>query len=210
MESARFSAMFSYVGTADNTASYCVPAALDYRQTVCGGEEAIYDYIKWVGQAGAELLAQRLGTKVMHVVSDNAVESGHGHQNTTDLCEIRQCAMANVLLPLKVITTKNTPATTSSQPPPKSPDSSSDSILPIPIIAADLSTHASWLTSTLIKEYHIGVAVFVYSSQIWLRVSGQIYLEIADFERFAGVMIQALERLRKGESLGAKKRKDTL
>lgn len=194
--------MFSYVGTADNTAFYCVPAALDYRQRVCGGEEAICDYIQWQGQAGADLLAQRLGTKVM------GLDGGGG---------MRQCAMANVLLPIRVTAASDgaalsstsascDPSSTlsaSSLPASSSPnaDDNADAVAAVqcPIISSDPTKLAAWLTSTVTKEYHISVSIFVYAAQIWLRVSGQIYLELGDFEKLADVLLQVLERVRRGE-----------
>lgn len=208
IDSAYFTGLFSYVGTADTTAFYCVPAALDFRQTVCGGEEAIYEYLQYIGHAGADLVAKSLGTEVMDLASEEESNQGASGIRGTHLTHIRQCAMANVLLPFAITTPNSALSAAISQPPAPSLSKSSPThsgIVPIPIELEDIATHASWLTSTIIKEYRIGVTVYPYASRIWLRVSGQIYLELSDFERLAGVLRVALERVRKGESLWGKK-----
>lgn len=196
--SAYFTGLFSYVGTADNTAFYCVPAALDFRRLVCGGDEAIYEYIQYIGQAGADLIAKSLGTEVMDLVSNEESNQAVSGADGTHLADIRQCAMANVLLPFAIKGSKSPPPTVSQSSPTHS------GIVPISIELEDIATHASWLTSTIIKEYRIGVTVYPYALRIWLRVSGQIYLELSDFERLAGILAVALERVRKGESLREK------
>jgi hypothetical protein len=208
IDSTYFTDLFSYVGTADTTAFYCVPAALDFRRTVCGGEEAIYEYLQYIGQAGADIVARSLGTEVMDLVSnEDSNQEGNGIGGT-HLTDIRQCAMANVLLPFAITSPDSALSATLSHPPATALSQSSPThsdIVPIPIELEDIATHASWLTSTIIKEYRIGVTVYPYASRIWLRVSGQIYLELSDFERLAAVLGAALERVRKGESLHEKK-----
>jgi hypothetical protein len=191
-----FTDIFSYVGTADNTAFYCVPAALDFRQNVCGGEADIYEYITWIGQRGAELVAEILGTEIMDTSNDDETRNGASKENSIVSSDIRQCAMANVLLPFNITFPDASPSLTSSRPHFTPSTSSFTGISPIAINSTDISTHTSWLTSTLINEYHISVAIYTYASNIWLRVSGQIYLELSDFERFAKVLKEVLERLR--------------
>lgn len=193
-ESNRFTGLFSYVGTADTTAYYCVPAALGFRESKCGGEQAIYTYILDVAQRGAELLAKRLGTEVMDVAVP-----GTGGEGVVEVGEMRKCAMANVLLPFI------TSSESATDFPPAS-TSASTTFPPVPVSLADLPVHASWLTETLIKEYHTGATVFTYASRMWLRVSGQIYLDLADFEVFATTLMEILERVRNGDSLAKQKR----
>lgn len=194
-----FTRLFDYTGTVENSAFFCVPAALDFRWTVCGGDEAIYEYIQHIAQAGADLIAKSLGTEVMDVVS---------HENSKEvIADIRQCAMANIRLPFIINGSDGAAPTTLSQPlthQASQPPSTDSCITLIPTELDDLETHASWLTSTLIKEYHVGVTVYPYNSHIWLRVSGQIYLELSDFDRLAEITKLALERVRKGESIKAR------
>ncbi|KIX05249.1 uncharacterized protein Z518_06121 [Rhinocladiella mackenziei CBS 650.93] len=183
IESSYFVNMFSYVGTADNCPYYCVPAAIDFRQNECGGEENIYNYIRAIAQQGADLLAKILGTKVMDIV-DTSSEVNNGRRS----CGLRDCAMANVLLPITII----------------DHDSNLQLTDPVIIQEKDIHTHVAWINKTLVKEYNVGTSIYAYNRSIWVRVSGQIYLELRDFEWFGGVVKEVLERVRSGESLKEK------
>ncbi|KAL1963531.1 hypothetical protein VTN77DRAFT_8112 [Rasamsonia byssochlamydoides] len=63
----RFVQMFEFVGTMDYAPYLCVPAALKFRQDVCGGEEAIINYCSHIAQEGAKRVATILGTEVMAI-----------------------------------------------------------------------------------------------------------------------------------------------
>lgn len=120
----------------------------------------------------------------------SAVRDGKGFDpevasQTTSTCEIRDCAMANVCLPFVL-----SGGDVYDHPTPSS------SISPICAPLASALEVASYLTSTLIRDHKIGVAIFPYKRNIWLRVSGQIYLELQDFDRFASVLVQVLEEVR--------------
>lgn len=78
--------MFDFVGTVDNTRYLCVPAALKFRQEVCGGEEAIMKYCVDLAREGGDRVASILGTEVM----DDSAGT------------LRDCAFANIRLPLDV------------------------------------------------------------------------------------------------------------
>jgi len=81
-----FIEMFDFVGTVDNTRYLCVPAALKFRQEVCGGEEAIMKYCVDLAREGGDRVASILGTEVM----DDSAGT------------LRDCAFANIRLPLDV------------------------------------------------------------------------------------------------------------
>ncbi|MCJ1245774.1 hypothetical protein MMC30_002978 [Trapelia coarctata] len=81
-----FIAQFEFVGTIDNTNYLCVPSALQFRQDICGGEEAIMQYCIDLARKGGDRAAEILGTEVL----DNATGS------------MRNCAFANVRLPLEI------------------------------------------------------------------------------------------------------------
>lgn len=247
--------LFQFVATADNSAFYCVPAALNFRMNLCGGEEAIYNYIRDVAQRGADLLAMLLGTEVMddldagfglktmgsYEASDRRVGGHHGWSGG-----LRDCAMANVLLPVTIVgaTTRGSismgpggsgsagglsPAlrqssygfpssaasarlassgssllepTQRSTSPLNSPSLSSQG--PIVIHHADVMQHVDWMQKTLVDEFHTFVAIYPYDGKLWTRISGQIYLELKDFEWLGGVLKGLLERVRAGESLRGK------
>ena len=111
----QFQNLFQYGPTTDNSPYYCVPAALKFRNDILGGEEAIYTYIRDVAQRGADLLAMILGTEVMDDLDPGeglkamgSVEgqvAGRDASGTSSRWQggLRDCAMANVLLPLTII-----------------------------------------------------------------------------------------------------------
>jgi len=252
----------------DNTPYYCVPAALNFRNNLCGGEEAIYTYIRDVAQRGADLCAMVLGTEVMDDLDTGEGLKTMGSYEGGDRREggrtgwaggLRDCAMANVLLPLTIagavsqgslslgpggagsagglglsphIRSKSyslTPSQSSSLGPssntsapwidpirrPSSPFSASPYVSspnaspkltamgPVIILQEDVAQHVQWMQKTLIDEYHTFVAIYDYNGKIWTRISGQIYLELKDFEWLGGVLKKLCERVRAGESLRA-------
>ncbi|EXJ88992.1 hypothetical protein A1O3_02056 [Capronia epimyces CBS 606.96] len=249
--------LFQFVATADNTPFYCVPAALNFRQNLCGGEHAIYNYIRDIAQRGADLLAMILGTEVMDDLDVGYGLKTMGSYEASDRRDggrtgwagsIRDCAMANVLLPITVVGASSrgsismgpggagsagglspalrqssygfpsTGATTHSlrasatggtlgEPrmstsPLNSP--SAQSAGPVVVQEADVSTHIAWMEKTLVDKYNTFVAIFLYDGKLWTRVSGQIYLELKDFEWLGGVLKALCEGVRSGESLRRK------
>ncbi|KAK3334172.1 aminotransferase family protein-like protein [Cercophora scortea] len=83
---AYFVNLFVDVSTADSTPFICVPAALKFREDVCGGEEAILAYNHALAYEGGNRVAQMFGTEVLDDRSGS----------------IRKCGFANVKLPLSV------------------------------------------------------------------------------------------------------------
>ncbi|MCJ1389655.1 hypothetical protein MMC18_002512 [Xylographa bjoerkii] len=81
-----FVAMFDYVGTIDNTNYLCVPSALSFRSTICGGEDKIMSYCRELALTGGNRAAEIMGTEVM----DNSTHT------------LRDCAFAMVKLPLEI------------------------------------------------------------------------------------------------------------
>lgn len=153
-----FANLFSYVGTADNCPYYCIPAAIVFRQSL-GGEDAIRRYSHGIAQSGADRLAELLETEVM----------GEGHS------ELRECAMANVRLPVKFS------------------DGSGSS--------EALAARGTWMQKVLIQECNVGLSIFPYLNSLWVRISGQIYLELSDFDMLAGLLKEVIERLGSGKRL---------
>ena len=105
-----FQSLFQFIGTLDNSPYYCVPAAIKFRNDILGGEEEIYRYIRDVAQRGANLLAMILGTEVMDDMDPGeglramgSVEGQAGGRENRWLGGLRDCAMANVLLPLTIV-----------------------------------------------------------------------------------------------------------
>lgn len=82
-----FVQQFEFVGSVDNASLLCIPAALEFRKRVCGGEEAIMRYCWDLAAKGGSLVASILGTEIM----DN--EEGS---------LTKECAMVMVRLPLGI------------------------------------------------------------------------------------------------------------
>jgi hypothetical protein len=57
--------LFEFVATIDYTPYFCVPAALEFRNVVCGGEAAIRDYCFALARKGGEYVANYMGTEVL-------------------------------------------------------------------------------------------------------------------------------------------------
>ncbi|KAF5019592.1 hypothetical protein F66182_8402 [Fusarium sp. NRRL 66182] len=77
-------ANFEFVGTLDNSPYLCVKDAIQWREEVLGGEDAVLAYLWDLNKKGSELVAKTLGTAFM--------------ENSTGT--LRNCAMANVALPV--------------------------------------------------------------------------------------------------------------
>lgn len=82
-----FVQQFEFVGTVDNASLLCIPAALEFRRAVCGGEAAIMEYCWDLARKGGLAAAKILGTEVM----DNE-----------DGTLTRQCSMVMVRLPIEI------------------------------------------------------------------------------------------------------------
>ncbi|KAM0445333.1 hypothetical protein ACHAO4_009747 [Trichoderma viride] len=75
---------FSYTGTIDNGPPLCVPAALRFRQDICGGEGAIRAYCQDLAREGEKLAVEILQSRPLSIP------------------ETKRVAFANVRLPLEI------------------------------------------------------------------------------------------------------------
>ena len=263
-DKSEFVNLFQFVATTDNSPYYCVPAALNFRHNLCqGGEEGIYNYIRDVAQRGADLLAMLLGTEVMDDLDEGrglrtmgSLEGSVGSGRVGWTGGLRDCAMANVLLPI-TITDGKTVGSIAAGPggagsagglsplhgqgrkgsygfsrsresysplaaappvglePPGAPWMAGEVVTtpqgspglepagsgPIVVQMADVPTHRAWMEKTLVYEYNTFAVIYEYNGKLWTRISGQIYLELRDFEWLGGVLKVLCERIRAGESL---------
>jgi selenocysteine lyase/cysteine desulfurase len=156
--------LFEFVATIDYTPYLCIPAALEFRRTVCGGEGKIREYCYQLAQTGGNRVAEILQTEVM----DN--------QSNT----IRKCCFANVRLPIAFK------------------------------IGRDLSSQKGfdveeapkiqrWLNTTAVKEFDTYLQIAFVSGHMWVRLSGQVYLELENFEWIAHRLMELCDRIIKGE-----------
>jgi hypothetical protein len=91
---------------------------------------------------------------------------------------LRSCAFANVLLPLTVARS-STPA--AGEIPPE-----------------DVRLVTDWLQSTLVEKHDTFIAVMFYKKSWWVRLSGQIYLEVGDFEWAGNVLKNLCHEVKQG------------
>jgi hypothetical protein len=81
-----FVELFEIVATTDTTRYICVPEALRFRETVCGGEESVRQYCQDIAYHGGKIVAEILCTGVM----DNRTKA------------LTRYCFTNVRLPLQV------------------------------------------------------------------------------------------------------------
>jgi selenocysteine lyase/cysteine desulfurase len=179
-----FGELFKKVSTIDPTPYVCVEEALKFRQLTCGGEAKIRAYCENIAKEGGKRMAEILGTEVM--------------DNTTHT--LQRCCFVNVRLPLTIT---HGPASYDpySRPTLEDPDVGKLQLEDgtVYIRAADASKIAKWMTEKSIKEYETMIPVKFYAGEFWCRISGQIYLELKDFE-WAGLTLKAMcKRVSNGE-----------
>lgn len=179
-----FGELFKKVSTVDPTPYVCVQEALKFRKLTCGGEAKIREYCENIAKAGGRRMAEILGTEVM----DN---------NTRTL---QQCCFVNVRLPLTITqgaASYDSCFTPEHQEQGVGNSQSKDEITYIR--AADASEIAKWMTEKSIKDYETMIPVKFYAGEIWCRISGQIYIEVDDFEWAAYRLKEMCERVSNGE-----------
>jgi len=223
--------LFQFVATADNTSYYCIPAAINFRQNLCGGEERIYEYIRDNAQRGADMIAMLLGTEVMDdldpglglkAMGSYEASTGQDQVSRKWAGGLRDCAMANVVLPITILGTERSTGSIRLGPGGTgnggglspgyhkrlslggcstlvAPPVSGNSIETVTINKEEVSTVVNWMQETLVNEFNTFVAIYEYHGQIWMRISGQIYLELKDWEWLGGVLKHLCERVGDGE-----------
>ncbi|KAI5866229.1 aminotransferase family protein-like protein [Durotheca rogersii] len=90
---------------------------------------------------------------------------------------LRGCCFANVRLPLEVADTQHEGGREGKVP------------------AEDAKAVADWITRTSVDEFDTFIATRYYAGAFWVRISGQIYLERADFEWAATVLLELCSRV---------------
>ncbi|KAM0089474.1 hypothetical protein ACP6JD_007204 [Aspergillus fumigatus] len=164
-----FESLFEFVATNDDAPYFCVPAALKFRNEICGGEERIYTYLETLANEAADLLAAVLDTEVLQEPNR---KSGVPSQ-------LRRCGMSTVQLPIAI----------QGRPGPIKP-----SYL---VLQADkVASTINWFQTTLAHKYGTFVPVFAHGNCLWTRLSAQVYLEISDFAWLAGVLKEMCGELR--------------
>ncbi|KAA8644161.1 hypothetical protein EYZ11_008492 [Aspergillus tanneri] len=168
-----FESLFEFVATADDTPYLCVPAALQFRRDVCGGEERIYEYIETLANEGADIVASVLGTEVLQ---EPGLKAGQRS-------EFRRCGMGNVRLPVRVVDPE---------------DSDGKQAEGQVILSSQVLAIQHWFEDQLLYRYQTFVPVFVHGGWLWVRLCAQIYLDRSDFEWVACVLKDLCKRMSSG------------
>lgn len=155
-----FESLFEFVATNDDTPYFCVPAALKFRNEVCGGEDRIYTYL--------ETLANEAGDVVAGILATDVLQEPNLAPGTQS--QLRRCAMSTVRLPIAV-------------------GQSETSEKACALVQEDqVGSVVNWFQTTLTQKYSTFVPVFAHGGWMWTRLSAQVYLDKQDFEWLAGVL----------------------
>ena len=73
--------------------------------------------------------------------------------------------------------------------------------LPVKVAEGDRAKVVGYIHERLMEEFETFISVFEYYGEIWARVSGQIYLERADFVKGAEAMAVLIKRINDGSWL---------
>jgi len=154
-----FELMFQITATTDETPYLTIPAALEFRARVPGGDDAIFKYIREMAFEGGNLVATILGTDVL----------GEPASERDGPCRVRNCAFANVRLPLIISDSETRKETKGTEQ--------------WPVLSTMQATRfVARLHEQFVKDHSASIAPFVYDSALWVRLSGQIYMELDDFK----------------------------
>ncbi|GCB21341.1 hercynylcysteine sulfoxide lyase [Aspergillus awamori] len=164
-----FESLFEFVATNDDTPYFCVPAALEFRKTICGGEERIYEYLERLANEAADIVAAALGTDVME---ERDLQPGKQSN-------LRRCAMSTVRLPFTF----------------REDLAASDSTVTL-LRADEAGAVVRWFQTTLVEEHGTFVPFVEHGGWLWVRLSAQVYLERKDFEWLAEVLKVLCQRYR--------------
>lgn len=177
-----FELLFERTATTDDAAYYTVPAALRFRQEVCGGEDRIYEYLETLAREAGDTIAATLGTEVLE---EPDLKPG-------EVSQLRRCAMASIRLPLAYYDDSSSIQTdNSNNNNKKSPYQ--------PLSPIEASAAIDWMQSILINHHNTTVPVIKYGGYLWTRVSAQIYLQRSDFEWFAQILKELCEKVGRRE-----------
>ncbi|ESZ99465.1 hypothetical protein SBOR_0128 [Sclerotinia borealis F-4128] len=172
-----FLSMFNFVATIDYTPYLCIPAAISFRNTVCGGEASIRQYCFDLAKVGGSVCASALNTYTLPI----------------DLG--RETCFTNIRLPIPFSCSKPNDSQTNNI-------IDSDSLA---FPAADAEKIKAWLNKTAVEEFDTYLQIGWHANVLWVRLSAQIYLELKDFE-WAGEKLKGLcERVNAGEVPGTRR-----
>ncbi len=145
-------------------------------------------YLRESMRKGGDRVAEILGTEVMANLADDDDGSGSGGGGGARL---RDCGFANVLLPLSI----SSPDQSRSA----SPDGGNASAATKGDIAPQEEGQVvGYMQKTFVDEFATFIAVYGYKGRLWTRLSGQVYLDMSDWEWCGTVLAEVCARVREG------------
>lgn len=162
-----------------------MPAALEFRAHVCGGEQNLMRYLKQSMSEGGDRVAEILRTHVMQVDDDDDAGAEGGPR-------LRDCAFANVRLPITVGASVSVSVVDEQGEKNLSPSS------PWHISPEEVGRVVDYMQATFVHEFATFIVVYGYGGALWARLSGQVYLDLADWEWCGNVLAEVCARVREG------------
>ena len=161
-------------GTSDDSQISCLPTALQFRREVCGGEEAIMTYCRELVNEAGDMLAKSLGTEVLQ---ENNLKPG-------EKSKMRDLSMVTLRLPIGYV---------------KGDDATNLPGAWGTIKAKDWGRVTAHFQRRLMADYKAWLPIFPYGDWLWVRISGQVYLDMSDFEWFKDVIRTLCEEVARKE-----------
>jgi hypothetical protein len=140
---------------------------LDFREKICGGEEAIRKYYYELARLGGAKAAEILGTEVIGAEFEGS--------------KINECCFTMVRLPLNFKSSEENEKQERG------------------FKAEDAGKIGKWINITAAKEFDTYLQIAYHAASMWVRLSGQIYLEVRDFEWVGYRLKELCMRVKKGE-----------
>jgi hypothetical protein len=137
--------------------------------------------LKWREELGGEEVVRNYCTTLVKSAAKHTAEVLGTEILDNKTGTLNQCAMANIRLPISVAKAQEIAA--------KSGLGKDE----VGLVVRD------WLCSTLVGEYETFIQIFFYGGAWWSRLSGQVYLDMRDFEWGAQTLKTICERVENGE-----------
>jgi hypothetical protein len=106
-------------------------------------------------------IAQHGAERIAAILGTDIMDDGADWKNGCG--GLRDCALANIQLPLPIGGERG-------------------------ISQEEVDQAKNWIEMQLVDEYQTFACIYEYKGKLWARVSGQVYLELGDFEWLGGVL----------------------
>ncbi|KAI1759630.1 PLP-dependent transferase [Hypoxylon sp. FL1150] len=73
----------------------------------------------------------------------------------------------------------------------------------LPLTLEEGSQALQWMEEMMTKDYNTFIPLFAHNGRLWARLSGQVYLDIEDFEWAGHVLLKVVERVKRGDHISS-------